>query len=120
MVRAFQSCVPGRLPQCTGTYIGQWFMLDADATPCRTSNGPVQKIGGPPLQDSPPIFAQYHFCAAMRHGPYLTTLRRCTVRSPFTVMFTMYTPVARSLGMSSTVVKRSPLLPYSLLNTCLP
>ncbi len=52
--------------------------------------------------------------------PYRITLRRCTVRSPFTVMFTMYTPVAMSPGRSSTVVKRSPLLLYPFLNTCLP
>ena len=54
-------------------------------------------------------------------GPgYRMMLNRCTVRSPFTVMFTMYTPLAMSLLRFKMVLKRSPLFPNSLAKTCLP
>ena len=48
------------------------------------------------------------------------TLNRCTVFTPFTVMFTMYTPLAMPEGSCRMVVKRSPLLPYVLANACFP
>ncbi len=51
---------------------------------------------------------------------YFTMLNRCTVRWPFTVMFTKYTPLAMSPGNCRMVLKRSPLLPNSWANTCLP
>jgi len=51
---------------------------------------------------------------------YLMMLNRWTVFCPLTVMFTMYTPLAMSLGRSRMVVKRSPLFPNSLAKTCLP
>ena len=51
---------------------------------------------------------------------YRIMLNRCTVFLPFTVMLTMYTPLAISLERLRMVLKRSPLFPNSLAKTCLP